>query len=143
MTSNAGATDKPKVMGFGASSAVEEATILQSLGSFFKPEFLNRFDSIIEFKALDKKHLVQIVDLMLIELEETLNSQELTVEVTTEAKEKIAELGYHPEFGARPIRRIIQEQLEDGIADFIFEQPDVKRFTTVVEDNQVKITAAQ
>lgn len=143
MTSNAGATDKPKVMGFGASSAVEEATILQSLGSFFKPEFLNRFDSIIEFKALDKKDLVQIVDLMLIELEETLDSQELTVEVTTEAKEKIAELGYHPEFGARPIRRIIQEQLEDGIADFIFEQPDVKRFTTVVEDNQVKITAAQ
>lgn len=143
MTSNAGATDKPKVMGFGASSAVEEATILQSLGSFFKPEFLNRFDSIIEFKALDKKHLVQIVDLMLIELEETLNSQELKLDVTTEAKEKIAELGYHPEFGARPLRRIIQEQLEDGIADYIFEQPDVKRFTTLVEENQVKITAAQ
>ncbi|MEK3797233.1 ATP-dependent Clp protease ATP-binding subunit [Peribacillus sp. FSL H8-0477] len=143
MTSNAGATDKPKVMGFGASSAVEEATILQSLGSFFKPEFLNRFDSIIEFKALDKKHLVQIVDLMLIELEETLNSQELKLDVTTEAKEKIAELGYHPEFGARPLRRIIQEQLEDGIADYIFEQPDVKHFTTLVEENQVKITAAQ
>ncbi|MEC2056382.1 AAA family ATPase [Peribacillus psychrosaccharolyticus] len=143
MTSNAGATDKPKVMGFGASSAVEEATILQSLGSFFKPEFLNRFDSIIEFKALDKKHLVQIVDLMLLELEETLNSQELKLEVTNEAKEKIAELGYHPEFGARPLRRIIQEQLEDGIADFIFEQPDVKRFTTIVEENQVNITAAE
>lgn len=143
MTSNAGATDKPKVMGFGASSAVEEASILQSLGSFFKPEFLNRFDSIIEFKALDKKHLVQIVDLMLIELEETLNSQELKLEVTTKAKEKIAELGYHPEFGARPLRRIIQEKLEDGIADFIFEQPDVKRFTTIVEENQVKITAAE
>lgn len=143
MTSNAGATDKPKVMGFGASSAVEEATILQSLGSFFKPEFLNRFDSIIEFKALDKKHLVEIVDLMLIELEETLNSQELKLDVTTEAKEKIAELGYHPEFGARPLRRIIQEQLEDGIADYIFEQPDVKHFTTIVEENQVKITVAQ
>lgn len=143
MTSNAGVTDKPKVMGFGASSAVEEATILQSLGSFFKPEFLNRFDSIIEFKALDKKHLVQIVDLMLLELEETLNSQQLKLEVTNEAKEKIAELGYHPEFGARPLRRIIQEQLEDGIADYIFEQPDVKRFTTIVEENQVKITAAE
>ena len=59
-------------MGFDNNTAIEEATILQSLGNFFKPEFLNRFDSIIEFSALEKEDLLQIVDLMLQELYETL-----------------------------------------------------------------------
>jgi ATP-dependent Clp protease ATP-binding subunit ClpE len=140
MTSNAGVGEKKKVMGFGAASAaVEEATILQSLGNYFKPEFLNRFDSIIEFSALNKEDLLQIVDIMLNDLYETIASQELNLEVTVEAKEKLAELGYHPAFGARPLRRVIQEQLEDGIADFIFEQPEVKSFKAVVEDGNLKI----
>ncbi|MGE7760204.1 ATP-dependent Clp protease ATP-binding subunit [Peribacillus sp. NPDC097895] len=139
MTSNAGVGEKQKVMGFGTSTAVEEASILQSLGSFFKPEFLNRFDSIIEFSALKKEDLLQIVDIMISELDETLSAQELTLVVTDEAKQKLIELGYHPTFGARPLRRVIQEQLEDGITDFIFEQPEVKNFTAIVEDNQMKI----
>ncbi|WP_409302596.1 AAA family ATPase [Peribacillus sp. SCS-155] len=140
MTSNAGVGEKRKVMGFGTdSSAVEEATILQSLGNYFKPEFLNRFDSIIEFSALKKADLLQIVDIMLAELHETIAAQGLELEVTSEAKEKLAELGYHPSFGARPLRRVIQEQLEDGIADFIFEMPEVKSFKAVVEENKVKI----
>ena len=62
-------------MGFGESAAVEEASILQSLGSFFKPEFLNRFDSIIEFSALKKEDLLQIVDIMIHDLDETLTEQ--------------------------------------------------------------------
>ncbi|CAH0154191.1 ATP-dependent Clp protease ATP-binding subunit ClpE [Peribacillus sp. Bi96] len=139
MTSNAGVGEKQKVMGFGTSTAVEEASILQSLGSFFKPEFLNRFDSIIEFSALKKEDLLQIVDIMISELDETLSAQELTLVVTDEAKQKLIELGYHPTFGARPLRRVIQEQLEDGITDFIFEQPEVMNFTAIVEDNQMKI----
>ncbi|ASS96960.1 ATP-dependent Clp protease ATP-binding subunit [Peribacillus simplex] len=139
MTSNAGVGEKQKVMGFGTSTAVEEASILQSLGSFFKPEFLNRFDSIIEFSALKKEDLLQIVDIMISELDETLSAQELTLVVTDEAKQKLIELGYHPTFGARPLRRVIQEQLEDGITDFIFEQPEVKNFTAIVEDNHMKI----
>ncbi|WP_419880930.1 AAA family ATPase [Peribacillus sp. B-H-3] len=142
MTSNAGAAEKPKVMGFGASSAVEEATILQSLGNFFKPEFLNRFDSIIEFSSLEKEDLLKIVDLMLAELYETIRVQGLSLEVTKEAKDKLADLGYHPAFGARPLRRVIQEQLEDAIADFIFEKPDVKSFKAVEENGEIKITAA-
>ncbi|MED3911546.1 ATP-dependent Clp protease ATP-binding subunit [Peribacillus simplex] len=139
MTSNAGVGEKQKVMGFGTSTAVEEASILQSLGSFFKPEFLNRFDSIIEFSALKKEDLLQIVDIMISELDETLSAQELTLVVTDEAKQKLIELGYHPTFGARPLRRVIQEQLEDRITDFIFEQPEVKNFTAIVEDNHMKI----
>ncbi|MDQ0219712.1 ATP-dependent Clp protease ATP-binding subunit ClpE [Peribacillus cavernae] len=142
MTSNAGTAEKRKVMGFGTNSAVEEATILQSLGSYFKPEFLNRFDNIIEFSALKKEDLLQIVDIMLADLYETITAQGLSLEVTVEAKEKLAELGYHPSFGARPLRRIIQEQLEDGIVDFIFEQPEMKNFKAVVEDGNLKIVAA-
>ncbi|PJN91810.1 ATP-dependent Clp protease ATP-binding subunit [Bacillus sp. mrc49] len=139
MTSNAGVGEKQKVMGFGTSTAVDEASILQSLGNFFKPEFLNRFDSIIEFSALKKEDLLQIVDIMLKELGETLAAQEISITVTDEAKQKLIELGYHPTFGARPLRRVLQEELEDGITDFIFEQPDVKKFTAIVENDRVNI----
>lgn len=142
MTSNAGVVDKEKHMGFTKSYAEEEATILQSLGNFFKPEFLNRFDSIIEFQSLQKEDLLQIVNLMLQELDSTLAEQHLSLEVTKEAKEKLAELGYNPTFGARPLRRLIQEQLEDGIADFIFEQPEVTSFKAIIENEQVKIVKA-
>ncbi|RFU60136.1 ATP-dependent Clp protease ATP-binding subunit [Bacillus sp. V59.32b] len=141
MTSNAGVSEKRKVMGFGTNSAVEEATILQSLGNYFKPEFLNRFDNIIEFSALKKEDLLQIVDIMLKDLYETLSAEGLGLEVTVEAKEKLAELGYHPAFGARPLRRSIQEHLEDGIADFIFEQPEVKNFKAVIEEDKLTIVA--
>ncbi|MGE6376921.1 ATP-dependent Clp protease ATP-binding subunit [Peribacillus muralis] len=137
MTSNAGVVERQKVMGFGTSAAVEG--ILQSLGSFFKPEFLNRFDSIIEFSALKKEDLLQIVDIMLEELDETLAIQGISLIVTEEAKQKLIELGYHPTFGARPLRRVLQEQLEDGITDYIFEQPDVKKFSAIVENDHVKI----
>ncbi|MFJ7975618.1 ATP-dependent Clp protease ATP-binding subunit [Peribacillus sp. NPDC096379] len=139
MTSNAGVSETRNVMGFGTGTPLEEASILQSLGSFFKPEFLNRFDNIIEFAALKKDDLLQIVDILLQELYETIEAQGLSIEVTEEAKDKIVDLGYHPAYGARPLRRMIQEQLEDGIADFIFEQPEVKSFKAIVENNKIKI----
>ena len=142
MTSNAGVGEKRNVMGFNNNTAIEEATILQSLGNFFKPEFLNRFDSIIEFSVLQKEDLLQIVELMLQDLYKTLHDQNLSLEVSEEAKEKLAELGYNPAFGARPLRRVIQEQLEDGIADFIFEQQEVKNFKAIVENDQLKIVKA-
>ena len=132
MTSNAGISHKSIHVGFGASDAIEEASILDSLGSFFKPEFLNRFDSIIEFNSLDKEHILSIVDLMVQELQDTLNEQKIDFSITKKAKEKLSELGYHPAFGARPLRRVIQEQLEDKIADFILEEPDAKRLVAVL-----------
>ncbi len=139
MTSNAGNSFKPIRVGFGVSEAVEEASILDSLGGFFKPEFLNRFDSIIEFNSLDKEHILTIVDLMINELEDMLKEQHIELTISTEAKEKLAELGYHPAFGARPLRRVIQEQLEDKIADFILDKPDVKKLAAIVENDELKI----
>ena len=139
MTSNAGAGEKRKVMGFGAGPA-EEAAILASLGSFFKPEFLNRFDSIIEFKHLDQEDLLAITDLLLEDLSQTLAEQGLTLEVAPEVKARIAELGYHPSYGARPLRRAIQENLEDKIADFIFEQTDVKHLKAELRHQEISVS---
>ncbi|MEH7107082.1 ATP-dependent Clp protease ATP-binding subunit [Bacillus sp. JJ1764] len=141
MTSNAGVVLKPIHVGFGASDTVEETSIIDSLGSFFKPEFLNRFDAIIEFNSLDKTHILTIVDHMLNELQETLHEQSIELVVNDETKEKLAELGYHPAFGARPLRRIIQEQLEDKIADYILEQPDVKKLITIVKEHELKVVS--
>ncbi|WP_409298844.1 AAA family ATPase [Peribacillus sp. SCS-26] len=142
MTSNAGVGEKRKVMGFGANSAVEQASILQTLGSYFKPEFLNRFDSIIEFSELDREDILKIVDIMLSDLYQTIEEQGLSLEVTSDVKGKIAELGYHPAFGARPLRRVIQEQLEDGIADFIFEKPDVKNLRAELQEGKITVVSA-
>jgi ATP-dependent Clp protease ATP-binding subunit ClpE len=144
MTSNAGVGHKTIHVGFGTTNdAIEEASILDSLGSFFKPEFLNRFDSIIEFHSLEKEHILEIVDLMISELLETLKEQDIEFTITMEAKEKLAELGYHPAFGARPLRRVIQEQIEDKIADFILEQPEANVLSAIIEDDQLKVTTAE
>nr|WP_263328214.1 ATP-dependent Clp protease ATP-binding subunit [Neobacillus sp. Marseille-Q6967] len=139
MTSNAGVGHRTVHVGFGTNESIEEASILDSLGSFFKPEFLNRFDSIIEFHSLDKNHILYIVDLMFAELQETLKEQNIEITITSEAKEKLAELGYHPAFGARPLRRVIQEQLEDKIADFILEHPEAAKLAAVVENGQLNV----
>lgn len=139
MTSNAGVGHKTIKVGFDQSEAVAESRILDSLGGFFKPEFLNRFDSIIEFKSLEKENLLQIVDLMLAELKNTLEEQHISLEVCDEVKEKLGELGYHPAFGARPLRRAIQEQLEDSIADFILEDPDAMALSAVLENDAITI----
>ncbi|XJZ28307.1 AAA family ATPase [Bacillota bacterium Lsc_1132] len=141
MTSNAGVGHKAIHVGFGKNDIEEESSILDSLGSFFKPEFLNRFDSIIEFKALEKEHLLAIVDLMLNELQDALKEQQIELTIANEAKEKLAELGFNPIFGARPLRRVIQEQLEDKIADFILDQPDVKKLSAVIKDGQLSVAA--
>ena len=71
-----------------------------------------------------------------------LKEEGLTLEVTDEVKAKLAELGYNPAFGARPLRRVIQERLEDAIADSIFDHPEVKAFKAVLEDDTIKIMKA-
>jgi ATP-dependent Clp protease ATP-binding subunit ClpE len=142
MTSNAGVTNKKEtVVGFdtGGSDAVKESTILQSLGAYFKPEFLNRFDSIIEFQPLDKEELLQILDLMLADLQADLNDQKIALTVEKEAKDKLVELGYHPEFGARPLRRVIQEQVEDKMADLLLEKDNVKEVIVSLENDELAV----
>lgn len=138
MTSNAGVGHKTIKVGFG-SNALSETSLLDSLGGFFKPEFLNRFDSIIEFKSLDKEQLLKIVDLMLAELKTVLDEQKITLDVSLEVKEKLTELGYHPAFGARPLRRSIQEELEDSIADFILENPESLNLKAIIENDKILI----
>ncbi|TYS28855.1 ATP-dependent Clp protease ATP-binding subunit [Bacillus pumilus] len=142
MTSNAGSSDKKAVkVGFQSDQeeAIEEQSLIDSLSTYFKPEFLNRFDSIIQFDSLNRDDLVKIVDLLLNELSEQLKEQHLTVQVTNEAKEKIAELGYHPAFGARPLRRTIQEHVEDQMTEILLEEEKLSGFTVDVVDNEIVV----
>lgn len=141
MTSNAGSADKTVKVGFQSDQdeAIEEQSLIDSLSSYFKPEFLNRFDSIIQFDSLDREDLVKIVDLLLNELTEQLKEQNLTVHVTNEAKEKIAELGYHPAFGARPLRRTIQEHVEDQMTEILLEEEQLSGFTVDVEHDEIVV----
>ena len=141
MTSNAGVGDKRKAVGFSNNEASVDSNIMQALSGYFKPEFLNRFDSIIEFSSLTKENLIQIVDIMLEELYEMLEAEGVTIKVSEDAKGKLAELGYNPTFGARPLRRAIQEHLEDKIADHLYEQPDEKQLKAIVQDNTIKIVS--
>jgi ATP-dependent Clp protease ATP-binding subunit ClpE len=143
MTSNAGASVKQtKKLGFNAEQLEKETHILDSLGGYFKPEFLNRFDSIVQFQSLKEEHLVKIVDLMLKELSEQLQEQNITLTVTSAAKQKLAKLGYHPSFGARPLRRIIQEQIEDKIADVLLDEENVEKLAVNVVDGQILVKKA-
>lgn len=139
MTSNASVGPKNIVVGFETSAAIEESNLLQSLGNFFKPEFLNRFDAIIEFTPLEKQHLLKIADILLEELALTIKEQNITLTIADSVKEKIVELGTHPSFGARPLRRVIQEQVEDCLADFILDEPEAKQLHAVLVDDKIMI----
>ena len=142
MTSNAGTGEKQVKVGFQSEESVlEEQTLIDSLSAFFKPEFLNRFDSIIEFQSLKKEHLVKIVSLLLTELEDTLKERGISLSVTDDAKEKIAEIGYHPAFGARPLRRTIQELIEDEMTDLLLDDNEIKAFRVVMEEDGIKVRA--
>ncbi|ASJ55238.1 ATP-dependent Clp protease ATP-binding subunit [Brevibacillus formosus] len=137
-TSNAGVTERKISVGFGA-QAPEPSTVLDSLGAYFKPEFLNRFDSIISFAHLEKQDLVKIVDLLLQDVMGNLSEQGMEISVTDAAKEKLAELGYNPSFGARPLRRVIQQYVEDGIADLVMEEDNVTAMVIDVEDDVIRV----
>ncbi|EKF1862204.1 AAA family ATPase [Listeria innocua] len=139
MTSNAGTTDTEASVGFNTATdnKLEKGSdILAKLGAYFKPEFLNRLDSVIEFKSLEKNDLVQIIDLMLVDLNSMLAQEGVTIDVSKEVKEHLIELGYDPKFGARPLRRTIQEHLEDAIADSLIDQPEAKKLNATLNDDK-------
>lgn len=137
MTSNAGSGVKKITVGFGNEENSEK--VVESLSQYFKPEFLNRFDGIVQFNSLEKGHLAQIVDLMLEEVRESMEEQGLAITVTEAAKLKLADLGYHPDFGARPLRRTIEEHVEDVIADRLLEEENVQSITVDVQDDRIVI----
>jgi ATP-dependent Clp protease ATP-binding subunit ClpA len=129
MTSNVGSDliRKESALGFAVKS--EEAKtedqqyermkdkVLAEMKKSFRPEFLNRVDSTLVFHTLSKEHIREIVDMMLKEVAEQIQSKGFFLEVSTEARDWLGETGYDPLFGARPLRRVIQERLEDSLSD--------------------------
>ena len=145
MTSNAGVLDKKISVGFGNKSTNEKettTTTLDSLAPYFKPEFLNRVDAIIPFSILTENDLVEIVELMIQDVADSLAEQKISVEFTPAAKLKLAQLGYHPAFGARPLRRVIQEYVEDAIASLIVDMGHVDNIKVDLVKNQVQIMSS-
>lgn len=135
MTSNAGTGKVEASVGFGAAREGRTNSVLGELGNFFSPEFMNRFDGIIEFKALSKDNLLQIVDLMLEDVNNRLASNDIHLDVTTKVKEKLVDLGYDPKMGARPLRRTIQDHIEDAITDYYLEHPTDKNLKAIMTSN--------
>ncbi|HGQ3579868.1 TPA: AAA family ATPase [Streptococcus pneumoniae] len=132
MTSNAGTGKTEASVGFGAAREGRTNSVLGELGNFFSPEFMNRFDGIIEFKALSKDNLLQIVELMLADVNKRLSSNNIRLDVTDKVKEKLVDLGYNPKMGARPLRRTIQDYIEDTITDYYLENPSEKDLKAVM-----------
>lgn len=132
MTSNAGTGKAEASVGFGAAREGRTNSVLGELGNFFSPEFMNRFDGIIEFKALSKDNLFQIVELMLADVNKRLSSNNIHLDVTDKVKEKLVDLGYDPKMGARPLRRTIQDYIEDAITDYYLENPSEKDLKAVM-----------
>ena len=135
MTSNAGTGKTEASVGFGAAREGRTNSVLGELSNYFSPEFMNRFDGIIEFKALSKDNLLQIVNLMLDDVNKRLATNDIHLEVTDKVKEKLVELGYDPKMGARPLRRTIQDHIEDAITDFYLENPSEKDLKAVMTSN--------
>ncbi len=128
MTSNIGTRDLKRTggMGFGTSSAKDEYgamknTIEEALKRVFNPEFLNRIDDTIIFHPLEKKHILEIIDIQMRDLMKRIKGMGITVELTRQAKEFLADKGFDPAYGARPLRRALQRYLEDPIAEEILK----------------------
>ncbi|MGM0847133.1 MAG: ATP-dependent protease ATP-binding subunit ClpC [Bacillota bacterium] len=124
MTSNVGAESlkKNKYVGFNIQDGEQDykdmkGKVMEELKRAFRPEFLNRIDEIIVFHSLEKEHLKKIVTLMSDQLTKRLKEQDISLELTDAAKEKIADEGFDPEYGARPLRRAIQKHIEDRLSE--------------------------
>ncbi len=142
MTSNAGTGSSTASVGFGAEANNKTHSVLNKLGDYFKPEFLNRFDDIVEFNQLSKDDLKKIVSLMLDNVNKMLENRGITIDVSDAAKDKLVEKGYNPEMGARPLRRVIQEEVEDKVADYYLNNPSSKHLNVEVNDeNKVFVNA--
>ena len=133
-TSNAG-------FGFGADNQDENKTdIMERIAPYFRPEFLNRFNGVIEFNHLSKDDLKKIVDLMLAQVNKTLAKKGITLDVTEEAKGLLMEQGYDKAMGARPLRRVVETEIRDNVTDFYLDNIDVKHLLADVKDGHIVIT---
>ena len=141
MTSNAGSGDAVTSVGFGAEASGNTSSVMDKLTNYFKPEFLNRFDDIVEFNALTKEDLMKIVDLMIDDVNSMLADRKLHIEVPQDVDEKLVELGYNPKMGARPLRRVIQEQIEDRIADYVLDHSDTHELIAKLVGDEITVVA--
>ncbi|MFJ7973974.1 AAA family ATPase [Psychrobacillus sp. NPDC096389] len=138
MTSNAGTGDKKVSVGFNQ-TVHESVNMLETLGAYFKPEFLNRFDAIVSFNELTEENLLQIVDLMLEDLQGTIAENDMDITISAEAKQALVKLGYDKRFGARPLRRVIQDKIEDPLTDLILEEEHVEKIYVDVVDEEIVV----
>ena len=133
-TSNAG-------FGYGQDNDDEnKVDVMDRIAPFFRPEFLNRFNAVIEFNQLKKEDLKKIVDLMLDQVNKTLAKKEITLDVTEAAKELLMEQGYDKTMGARPLRRVIESEIRDNVTDFYLDHIDAKHLLADVVDGHVVIS---
>ncbi|EAD7982595.1 ATP-dependent Clp protease ATP-binding subunit [Listeria monocytogenes] len=119
-----------------------DQSLMDKLAPFFRPEFLNRFNGIVEFSHLTKQDLSQIVDLMLSDVQKTLAKKSIKLEVTKAAKDWLMEQGYDEAMGARPLRRVIEQQIRDKVTDFYLDHLDVKNLKADLVDDEIVISAA-
>lgn len=142
MTSNAGTGVKKVNVGFNR-DAHESVKTMETLGEYFKPEFLNRFDAIISFNELSEENLMEIVDLMLHDLQQSIEENNIKITISDEAKHELVRLGYDARFGARPLRRVIQDKIEDQLTDLILESDDdVENVQVDLEDAKIIVNKA-
>lgn len=133
-TSNAG-------FGYGNDSDDEnKVDVMERIAPFFRPEFLNRFNAVIEFNQLSKEDLKKIVDLMLDQVNKTLAKKDITLDVTDAAKELLMEQGYDKTMGARPLRRVVESEIRDNVTDFYLDNIDVKHLLADVKDGHIAIS---
>ncbi|MFR4968628.1 MAG: ATP-dependent Clp protease ATP-binding subunit [Lactobacillus kalixensis] len=132
MTSNAGFSDKLLEDG-----KVDQDKLISALENYFRPEFLNRLDAIVPFNSLTKEDMGKIVNIYIKKMEGVLAKKGIKVEVSDEAKKVIAEKGYDKKFGARPLRRVVEQNLETPIAKLVMSEPDTKEIKVTADDKHL------
>lgn len=133
--------------GFGYESFTgdeeKDRKIIDRLKPYFRPEFLNRFNAVIEFSHLGKEDLAEIVDLMLDEVNQTLAKKDITLTVTDAAKHYLSEEGYDEVMGVRPLRRVIEQQIRDKVTDYHLDHLDAKHLLADLKDDELVIEEAK
>ena len=123
----------------GLTKDAEKPELMDRLKPYFRPEFLNRFNAVIEFSHLNKEDLSKIVDLMLIEVNKTLSKKEINLAVSDAAKEYLRDQGYDEVMGVRPLRRVIEQEIRDKVTDFHLDNLEVKNLEADMEDGVLVI----
>ncbi|MDY5061070.1 AAA family ATPase [Staphylococcus simulans] len=125
--------------GFGDGDEGDREALMDDLKKFFRPEFLNRFNGIVEFVHLDKDALQDIINLLLDDVADTLDKKGISLEVSQDAKDWLIDQGYDAELGARPLRRVVEREIRDRITDYYLEHTDVKDIEVTIDGDDILI----